>query len=216
MPGGDSKTVDVTQTAPGRFTGSFTANEIGSYIVTVAEPDPQGGTRVRSSGFSVSYPAEYQSFKPNRPLLARMSAVTKGEALLKPQDALRPIQDPGASITELWALFVFLAGILLPFDVGVRRIALPLGEIIAKLLEKLRLYRRQRQVVAVGPVDRLRVAKQRAQTEYSPSTPMETAFRAPEPGASRERGKPAAGVGTGSAATAKQLLAAKRQRKTDE
>jgi Ca-activated chloride channel family protein len=217
MPNGDSKTVEVTQTAPGKFTGSFEATAIGSYIVTVAEPDPDGGTRVRSSGFSISYPAEYQSFKPNRPLLERMSSVTKGQALSKPLDALRPIKDPGASITELWALFVLIAGVLLPFDVGVRRIALPVGEIIAKLLSKLKLYRRSKQEAAVGQVDRLKVAKQRAQTEYLPSgAPVETSYLVPDAPKTRETDRPAAGVGTGGVATAKQLLAAKKQRKGEE
>lgn len=215
-PSGESRAVEVSQTAPGKFTGSFSASDIGSYIVTIAEPDPQGGTRVRSSGFSISYPAEYQSFRANKPLLERMSSITRGQALANPQDALRPLKDPGASITELWAMFVLLAGLLLPFDVGVRRIALPVGEIIAKLLARLNVIRRQRQVAVAGPVDRLRVAKQRAQQEYVSSGPMETAFRPADQPQPRERTKTAAPTGASNAATAKQLLAAKRQRKTDE
>src|SRR5205085_10553708 len=111
MPDGGSKSVEVTQTAPGKFSGSFVADQIGSYIVTVAEPDPQGGTRVRSSGFSMSYPAEYRSFRPNLPMMARMSAITHGKALDKPAQALEPIKDPGVSITELWATFLLLAGL---------------------------------------------------------------------------------------------------------
>ena len=210
MPDGSSKSVDVSQTAPGKFSGSFDATEIGSYIVTVAEPDPQGGTRVRSSGFSISYPAEYESFEPNLPLLARMSSITKGHALANPIDALRPIANPGASITDLWALFVLLAALLLPIDIGVRRVALPMGEIVAKVLAKLRFYRRQRQAVPVQAVDRLRVAKQRAQADL-PTGSSDVPYR-PTPSTPRPAQRPTAGVGTG---TAKQLLAAKRQRKDE-
>jgi Ca-activated chloride channel homolog len=215
MPGGDSRTVEVSQMAPGKFTGSFPATEIGSYIVTVAEADPQGGKRVRSSGFSISYPAEYQSFRPNRPLLERMSTLTKGKALEKPQDALRPLIEPGSSITELWALFVLLAALLLPFDVGVRRIALPVGEILAKVLARMRILRRERKDVVIAPVERLRVAKRRAQENVQTGS-METAYKPADPPGPRERSKPTPTATPGTAATAKQLLAAKRQRKDEE
>ena len=214
MPGGDSKTVEVSQAAPGKFVGKFDATQIGSYIVTIAEPDPQGGTRVRSTGFSISYPAEYRSFVPNRPLLARMSNITHGAALTNPLDSLKPIKDPGVSITELWTLFVLIAGLLLPFDVGVRRIALPLGEIFAKLLAKLRLYRRQRVAEPALVADRLRVAKQRAQQDYQ-TGPAEPVFRRPEEPRTVERPRPAPTPPATGTATAKQLLAAKRQRKND-
>ena len=162
-PDGQSKEVTLSQQAPGLFTGSFDASALGSYIVTVAEKDPNGGMRVSSSGFSVPYPPEYRSFRPNRPLLDQVSKLTKGQELKNPLDALRPVPDPGVSIRELWPLFVLLAALMIPLDVAVRRLALPLAEIFSKIGVRIRP-RREVEVKQVEVVGRLQQAKQRAKT----------------------------------------------------
>jgi len=171
-PNGASREVILRQEAPGLFNGSFEASELGSYIVTVAEKDKAGGSRVSASGFSVPYPPEYRSFRPNRPLLAGIAKATKGQELKEPAQALRPAADPGESITELWPLLVFLAALLLPIDVGIRRLAIPLGEIVAKVWLRIRGAKREasRQEEVVG---RLHQAKQRARANTA--TPAEGA-----------------------------------------
>lgn len=213
LPDGSTRALELSQTGPGKYQGSFDATQIGSYIVTVAEADPQGGTRVRSSGFSVSYPAEYRSFRPNTPLLDRMSSTTGGKALLKAEEALRPIPNPGVSITDLWSTFLLFAALLLPFDVGVRRIALPLGEILAKLWARIR-QRKAAPVEAILVTDRLKAAKERARGEYGRGD-----GQAPAPMIDgqppREPRAPVA-ASTGTTETAKRLLAAKKQRRPED
>lgn len=202
-PGGGSREVALTQEAPGRFKGSFDANEIGSYLVTVAEPDPKGGVRTRTTGFSLPYPAEYRTVRPNRPLLARMSETTGGKALVKPIDALRPTKDPGASISELWPLLLTIAACLLPIDVGIRRIALPFGEIFAKVLARVR---RKPEPKAATTVDRLHRAKARAQV--APAERSEDSVAAPKQAPAEPR------IAQGGAQSpAGSLLEAKRKRK---
>ncbi|CAN5429040.1 VWA domain-containing protein [soil metagenome] len=206
LPGGGSKEIDVAQKGPGLYTGSFEASELGSYIVSVSEPDPRGGVRVSTSGFSVPYPPEYRLTRPNLPLLTQISDTTGGKTLTKPAEALRPLVDPGVSITELWRSFLLMALVLLPIDVAIRRIALPLGEILAKLFARMR--REPVAVPAVATVDRLRVAKERV------AAPNEAPVKLPlmdEPAPRREPVRPSAGVGTAQAAS--ELLAAKRRRK---
>jgi Ca-activated chloride channel family protein len=215
MPDGSSKPVEVTQEAPGKFVGQFDANDVGSYIVTVAEPDPQGGNRVRSSGFSLSYPAEYQAMRANKAPLERMSQASGGKELASSEDALRPVTDPGASITELWQFFVFLAALLLPLDIATRRIALPWSEIFAKVWAKVR-FRKVKKTEVEVTVERLHAAKQRVRGETPsarpdvPRVPTVSSNGRPE---DREPVAPAASSG-GSAS--EKLLAAKRNRKTDE
>jgi hypothetical protein len=70
--------------------------------------------------------------------------------------------NPGVSITELWPSLLWLAAFLLPVDIGVRRLALPLGELIAKAMARIRQARPEK---AAAPVvaDRLHKAKERAQ-----------------------------------------------------
>ncbi|HVT13988.1 MAG TPA: VWA domain-containing protein [Fimbriimonadaceae bacterium] len=209
-PSGDTREVTLNQQGPGLYTGSFDAAELGSYIVTVAEKDPSGVERVSSTGFSLPYPAEYRTTRPNRPLLARMADQTKGVEESQPSQALRTVPNPGESISELWPLFIFLAALVLPFDVGVRRIALPLKEIFAKAWARLRPTRQKTatQQVVVG---RLQQAKQRAQRPTSENHPIPPIVPTSEP--DRRPVSPTSTSTSGSASS--KLLEAKRKRGQD-
>lgn len=210
-PNGQSKEVTLSQQAPGVYEGDFDASELGSYVVTVAEKDPTGGTRVSASGFSVPYPPEYRSFRPNRPLLSHVAKTTQGLELKDPMEALRPVKNPGESITELWPLLVLLAALLIPIDVGVRRLAIPLGELLAKLWARLRS-RKEVAVAQTEVVGRLQQAKERAKT--SSDVPLTTTLPVtnPEP-VIREPVKPAAKTGSSAGSS---LLEAKRKRSEDK
>ena len=200
-PGGGASDVSLVQEAPGRFRGVFDANEIGSYLVTVAEPDPQGGVRTRTTAIGNPYPAEYRTVRPNRPLLARITETTGGRVLTKPEEALRPANDPGASITELWPTLLLAVALLLPFDVAVRRIALPWTEIVFGLRARLKGKPRAAVPETVG---RLKAAKRRAQTPVAPVERIEPT-QGPEP---ERREAPG-----GSRSSSESLLEAKRRRK---
>lgn len=208
MPSGEFKPLNVTQVGPGEFKGTFSADEVGTYIATVAE-DSATGPRVTSSGFSVSYPPEYKSYRPNKPLLTQVSDMTKGMAVTDPRQAVRSVPEPGFSIQELWALFVLIAAILLPLDVAARRVALPFGEILAKSLAWLRNRRREHEVPT--HVDQLRKAKERAGT----ARPDQAAV-APVHMESAPKAEPARGNKKTSGVTSSALLDAKRRRKSDD
>ncbi|HRI43331.1 MAG TPA: VWA domain-containing protein [Fimbriimonadaceae bacterium] len=207
-PSGSAKEIALTQQAPGVFSGEFEAGELGSYIVTVAENDAGGGKRVDATGFSIPYPAEYRTYRTNTALLERLAEVTEGRTLERPEDSFRPVPDAGQSISELWPLFVFLAALLLPFDVGVRRIALPIGEMLARAWGWLRSRRtRPLQHTTGTTVERLQRAKERV-TRRPGAAPDPIAIdRAAEQPAPRR--EPVAPSGD---SAAKRLLEAKRKR----
>ena len=125
-PEGNSKKTTLTQEAPGVFTGNFEASDVGSYIVSVVEPTASGESRVAANGFSIPYPPEYRSSRTNLPLLEGMASVSGGEKLEEAKDAMRAIALPGESISDLWRLFLWIALGLLPLDVLVRRVVVPL------------------------------------------------------------------------------------------
>lgn len=133
-PTGQSQDVVLTQEAPGVFSGAFPANELGSYIVSVAENAPGGEKRVSASGFSVPYPPEYRTYRTNSALLNSLTEATGGKPLKEPAEALRKVDSPGESIEDIWMLFAFAGVLLLPIDIGVRRVALPVREIWAKFV----------------------------------------------------------------------------------
>jgi uncharacterized membrane protein len=167
MPGGKSVDVALAQQAPGLYRGQFEASELGSYVVSVAEDAP-GGKRVSTSGFSIPYPPEYKRFRANTPLLERMAKVTGGMALAKPADAARPAANAGFSITPLWPLFALIAALLLPFDVAARRVAIPIGTLIAQLVGAIRRRRLPVAVATPARIERLQNAKERAHVKAAP------------------------------------------------
>ncbi|MGV3616178.1 MAG: VWA domain-containing protein [Fimbriimonas sp.] len=206
-PDGSSREVNLSQTAPGKYQGSFEVNAIGTYIVAITEKGADGQMRTNPSAIVNPYPAEYRTYRANRPLLERSAAETGGKPISDPVEALRPVKDPGASIQELWPICLLLAALLLPIDVGVRRLALPMAEIFAKLWARLR--RRPEPVTSTQQVvvGRLQQAKQRAQTT---GEEPERVFVPSEP-AARPQPRPVAPTAQGS--TAKGLLEKKRQKK---
>ncbi|ARU41772.1 hypothetical protein CCB80_11735 [Armatimonadetes bacterium Uphvl-Ar1] len=125
-PAGNSQKAVLTQEAPGVFLGDFDASEVGSYIVSVVEPGGQGEARVASNGFSIPYPPEYRSSMTNLPLLEGLASVTGGKILEGGQEAMREIANRGESVADLWRLFLLAALFLLPLDVLVRRVVVPL------------------------------------------------------------------------------------------
>ncbi|MEQ1820994.1 MAG: hypothetical protein ABL949_00620, partial [Fimbriimonadaceae bacterium] len=207
LPDGTFKGMTLTQTGPGEFRGTFDATEVGSYIVTVAE-DGADRSRVSTSGFSVSYPPEYRSYRTNEPLLKEVSSITKGERLKDPSQSVRLAVDPGFSVQELWAFFVLLGAVLVPIDVAVRRIALPFGEILAKALQWFR-DRQEVQPKAPAHVEKLKSAKQRSGSATA-STP-EKGYIAPD---KKAESPPSAQTSTGTASS--RLLEAKKKRKVGD
>lgn len=192
-PGGIARDLNLTQQAPGVYTSKFDASEIGTYIVTASEADPAGGTRTSARGFSLPYPAEFRAYRTNQPLLQRITESTGGKAISKPEDVLRPVKNAGESIGEIWPLLLFIAAMLIPFDVAIRRIALPFDELVGKALAALR---RKPKVDDSGElVGRLaqaktRVATSRPETRKSSDAeaPMTISRPAPRPPASSKAG----------------------------
>ncbi|HEY3782412.1 MAG TPA: VWA domain-containing protein [Fimbriimonadaceae bacterium] len=213
-PDGSSADMSLTQSAPGQYSGNFTAGQIGSYIVSIAETDASGTKRVSASGFSIPYPLEYRSFRTNLPLLKTVAKTTGGKGLTSPAEAFRGVPQPGYSIQDLWAVCLLLAALLLPLDIASRRIALPIAEMYAKVVGWLRHRRHvQRAAPAAEAVGRLHQAKQRANTSSSgePVRPVSVGSQSVKrPSEPREPAVPAPGTMTN------KLLDAKRKRKEGE
>ncbi|QYK55791.1 MAG: VWA domain-containing protein [Fimbriimonadaceae bacterium] len=209
-PTGESQSVSLNQEAPGVFSGNFKADELGSYIVSVAESAGGGAKRIATSGFSIPYPPEYRQAAANSALLTAASALTGGEALARPVDALRPVPNPGETLTDLWPWFLLASLLLLPFDVGVRRVALPLKAILAGALARLHPNRAPQ--TAPETMARLRQAKSRVTpAEAGPTAGQKPP--APAPRVEPRAGTPHAPQDSPPGSTAGRLLDAKRQKR---
>src|SRR5438552_4320654 len=118
-------TVKLNQSAAGRYEGSFPASEEGAYLLRVKASGQTFGTSSQTLGFAVPYSPEYRGSDTTEDVLPRLASITGGRALglADTASAFQHNLPVVSSQTSLWPLLLLLAILLLPFDVGVRRVA---------------------------------------------------------------------------------------------
>ncbi len=193
------RTLQIEQTAPGRYVGQFPATDAGSYFLLV-QPGP-GLSPIRT-GVNVPYSAEYRGLATNAPLLESLAQVPAAGGRAGQLIRAREEMDPAApgdepfkalvsadsfrhdlpratSSLPAWHLVLWLAATLYFFDVAVRRISLNF-DWLAPLWMRLRLQFAGRGATLAGPeyLERLRSRKaevsdqldqQRASTHFEPT-----------------------------------------------
>ncbi len=128
----DFSTSDITleQTAAGRYEAEFEAMTRGAYLVSVTE---ENGQAAPITGSVNSYSPEYAVTTSDTNLLARISEATGGRVLA---GDLREVNlyERGAVKTrpqEIWQWLLLAALLILPVDVGIRRVHITREQIVA-------------------------------------------------------------------------------------
>lgn len=217
----DLSATDITldQTAAGHYEGDFVAVARGSYLASVSEDDGQGGT---TTGAVNSYSPEFNIASQDLNSLARLSQMTGGQ-LIPAGDAESPELFTHRSAKtiphEIWETLMLAALMLLPVDVGVRRVLIT-REQLAYAREWIRSRLRRASSSAVDPAASVSMAKLKdarsrvvlgdAQVDGTETTtvspvpqPRDQASRAVASGDAEESAKP----------LASRLLEARRKRR---
>jgi hypothetical protein len=120
-PDGSAQDVTLRQTAPGRYEADFPAPLEGAYLVNVVSPGEGGGNRV--TGAVRGYSPEFEVRETDRDLLERVAAAGGGALA---GDDVRLFADRGwaSQPRDVWHWLALAALLLLPLDVGVRRVRL--------------------------------------------------------------------------------------------
>ncbi len=119
-PGGGHRVVALEQTAPGRYEGTWPAEDQGIYTLTVAAQDGRGVVGSRTAGLVVPYSPELRAPGGNLALLGRLVETTGGAFLHAPEEAFRPGR--GSGTRDAWPALSGLALGLLLAEVTVRRV----------------------------------------------------------------------------------------------
>jgi hypothetical protein len=139
-PGGlVTRTVSLRQTGAGEYEGTFEAAAEGAYLVQIQASGAGLGSADRVLGVVVPYSPEYQGGESDRSLLRRIAGLTGGrelslEGLSAAFDHNLP---PATREVALWPWLLLLAALLLPLDVGVRRLGVT-REDLARAWSELR------------------------------------------------------------------------------
>ena len=169
-PGGIARSFSVPQIAPGRYEANIDAGEQGVYLISVLgekQPSPTDvgipADRAVSArtGWVLSYSPEYRELGAQDAALERLMGVSGGRMLTA--DPGQPFERPivaARTSRPAWPWLLLLALLLLPLDIGVRRLT---ASPMTLLSEALRgIHRRPRTAPSVAPqVEALRIAKSR-------------------------------------------------------
>ncbi len=150
-PGGDEdegkkRELHFVQTNSGRYEAEIAAEESGSYFVNAEavravkiknkdgkEVDAEEGVDGVRAGVTLPYSPEFSEQETNAPLLEKLAEITGGKSYADDEAALtkaaadgdlfRPAGVVDKSKQPVWQWLLFLAGVLLFFDVAVRRLS---------------------------------------------------------------------------------------------
>jgi uncharacterized membrane protein/Mg-chelatase subunit ChlD len=211
--------VQLEQTAPGRYVGSFPADDAGSYFVMLS---PGAGQTPLLTGVNVPYSPEFRDRETNEALLANLArlepkdgppgvviedATGRGDAKeLAKINTFRHDLPKATSRQDVWHYALLIAGLTFFFDVFFRRVQVSLAW-VPPLAGRLRdrLLGREPQAAPTETMSRLRSRKaevgeqleqRRAATRFEPASDqpadlslLEEQIAAPSTEAPRELGR---------------------------
>jgi hypothetical protein len=186
-PEGEATLVDLAQTAPGRYEGTFIPEAEGAYLLRVTGSSDGEDVLAMTTGWVLGYPPEYAALAADPATLTYLAELGGGKVLEDPAAAFDHSLQGEGTTRDLWPILLALAVVLLPFDVGVRRLAIGQRDLVrawAWVQERVPRRRAERAPEAPEPVRRLFEAKERAERERpvaAPPIPEATAEKRPAP-----------------------------------
>jgi uncharacterized membrane protein/Mg-chelatase subunit ChlD len=192
--------VELQPESPAVFGGAFQESAQGAYFVTV---EAHGGGRGYAGqvGMDVPYSQEYRTTGDNMAFLQQLAAAGGGTVISSEQAAWANNLASVLADYDLAAWLLLLAILLLPIDIGVRRLVVSRKE-LAAILEALPPRKRSPPVAAepvVAPLGALRARRAQRAATVPQTVGMSMA---------RSSARPAGGMGRSRAATPQSVEAA--------
>ncbi|HET9879672.1 MAG TPA: VWA domain-containing protein [Candidatus Limnocylindria bacterium] len=170
----------LEQIGPGRYAGTVRADDPGAYLVRVAQTRADGAAATRTLGIVSPAAQEFRRLGVDADGLTALAAAGGGRTL-DPADAealaavWRHDIAADAFPTPIWPWLLLLAILLVPIDVGVRRVALTRGDLRrARAWVARRVGRGAAAPEAVPGLAELRAATQRRRSVTDRSSPSRT------------------------------------------
>jgi len=126
------ESISLEQTAPGRYEGWFSADEIGSYMVSLFDQEKMKQTEL--TGTVVSYSPEYKDLTPDKNLLTYLAEKTGGKVLSFSNNPFTQRRFTLSPPYSLRFFFLDLAIFLFLLDVGIRVLPSGIGIFLLKKL----------------------------------------------------------------------------------
>jgi len=169
-----AENIPLYQVAPGRYEAIFQPGDEGAYFLRVAGQPlpgadvPENVVVAQTSGWVLTYSPEYRLPETgvNLELLNDLANLTGGGSLFqRPEEVFVHNLAAQSAATPLWPWMLLAAALLLPFDIGVRRLIVTtadLRRLSAWLSDKLGFSIKTPAEITSERLGRLMSAKQRA------------------------------------------------------
>jgi Mg-chelatase subunit ChlD len=135
LPDGSDQVLDVPATGPGEYGVSFPLTGPGTYLIRVDE----AGVGQAEAGLPVSYPAEFRQVTADTRRMQQIATAGGGHVLYAPGDAFANDLAPVTTPLPLQRTLVLIAAVLLPIEIGLRRLRLSPSDIWSWLRHPHRL-----------------------------------------------------------------------------
>jgi Mg-chelatase subunit ChlD/uncharacterized membrane protein len=122
QPGGEPLEVGLAPIGPGEYSASFPIAGPGTYIVRVDERRDGASVATAEVGLPVAYPAEFREVTPDTRRMQQIASAGGGHVLSSPADAFGADLPPVTTPLPLQRILVLVAALLLPIEVGLRRL----------------------------------------------------------------------------------------------
>ena len=117
--------LDVPATGPGEYGASFPLNGPGTYLIRVDE----AGVGQSEAGLPVSYAAEFRQVTADTRRMQQIATAGGGHVIYAPADAFPSDLPPVTTPLPLQRTLLLIAAILLPLEIGIRRLRLTPGDL---------------------------------------------------------------------------------------
>lgn len=218
-PQNQGTAVQFQQIGPGQYRAVVDTSSPGVYLAQVAASDEEGRQLgIAVTGIVVSYSLEYSAQRENLPLLTEVASISGGRIDPLPEAAfVSPNQNVG-SVREIGFPLLWLALVLWPLDIAVRRVMLRMED-VAPWLERLRQRRRSAVPLpeATATMARLGDAKRRATAVRFTSTRNDSGADQPvAPSATTQTAQPPRPSSNAPSPTPKAGVSGSRARPSEE
>ena len=154
QPGGEPLEVGLAPTGPGEYSASFPLAGPGTYFVRVDAQRDGASVGTAEAGLPVSYPAEFREVIPDTRRMQQIASAGGGHVLGEPAEAFGQDLAPVTTPLPLQRVLVLIAAVLLPIEVGLRRLRVSLFDVLDWLRHPRRVHialRRLSPELAVQP-----------------------------------------------------------------
>jgi hypothetical protein len=139
QPGGEPLEVTLAPTGPGEYSAAFPLGGPGTYIVRVDEQRDGASVGAAEAGLPVSYPAEFREVTPDTRRMQQIASAGGGHVLYTPEEAFGADLPPVSTPLPLQRILVLIAAVLLPIEVGIRRLRVSVFDLLEWLKHPRRL-----------------------------------------------------------------------------